>query len=58
MVNIMLNIVFIGFFCWFCFRVSIKTPQNEKILTRIVKEVKGLNPSFDAANIRGNVIFV
>ncbi|CAI8017551.1 hypothetical protein GBAR_LOCUS10650 [Geodia barretti] len=32
--------------------VSIKSPQNEQTITRIVKEVKGLNPTFDAADIR------
>ena len=26
---------------------------NEQTITRIVKEVKGLNPTFDAADIRG-----
>ena len=35
------------------YNVSIKLPQNEVTLTRVVKEVKGLNPSFDGADIRG-----
>ena len=35
------------------YSVSIKSPQNEVTLTRVVKEVKGLNPSFDGADIRG-----
>ena len=35
------------------YSVSIKSPQNEVTLTRVVKEVKGLNPSFDGTDIRG-----
>ena len=38
--------------------MSIKSPQNEQIITRIVKEVKGLNPTFDAADIRGQFFYI
>ena len=34
-------------------RVSIKSDRNEEVVRKLVKEVKGLNPSFDGADIRG-----
>ena len=40
------------------YRVSIKSKENDKVLTRIVKEVKGLNPTFDGADIRGEYCVV
>ena len=35
------------------FSLSIKSKENSAVITRLVKEVKGLNPTFDAADIRG-----
>lgn len=32
---------------------GIKSDENKAVVVRLVKEVKGLNPSFDAADIRG-----
>lgn len=37
----------------FLFRNTIKSPQNVQVVQRLVKEVRGLNPSFDAVDIRG-----
>ena len=36
------------------FRSSFKSDQNQEVVRKLVKEVKGLNPSFDGADIRGN----
>ena len=38
--------------------MSIKSTENEKIMTRLVKEVTGLNPSFDGASIQGISIII
>ena len=35
------------------YRASIKSDRNEEVVHKLVKEVKGLNPSFDGAEIRG-----
>lgn len=35
-------------------RKTIKSEENKAVITRLVKEVRALNPSFDAADIRGN----
>ena len=37
-------------------RSSIKSDRNAEVVCKLVKEVKGLNPSFDGANIRGMLI--
>ena len=37
---------------YYC-RASIKSKDNDKVLLRLLKEVKGLNPTFDGADIRG-----
>ena len=37
------------------YRLSIKSDENEQVMRSVVKEVKGLNPTFDAADIRGKV---
>ena len=44
-------------FSYHC-RVSIKAKENEKTLTMIMKEVKGLNPTFDGADIRGQSLLI
>ena len=36
-------------------RKSFKSSENKEVVIRLVKEVKGLNPSFDAADIRGTM---
>ncbi len=41
------------FFFFFNKRKSIKSPHNTMIMDKLVMEVKGLNSSFDAADIRG-----
>ena len=37
------------------YRLSIKSDENEQVMRSVLKEVKGLNPTFDAADIRGKV---
>ena len=32
---------------------SIRSKENQAVMRRIIKEVKGLNPTFDGADIRG-----
>ena len=34
-------------------RISIKSSQNQDIIKKLIKEVKGHNPSFEASAIRG-----
>ena len=34
-------------------RKNIKSPENQNIIDKIIKEVRGLNPSYEAASIRG-----
>lgn len=41
------------FLFWHLYRKTIKSPENQQILRRLVQDVKGLNPTFDAADIRG-----
>ena len=41
-------------FCPLPCSVSIKSKENQEIISRIVKEVKGLNPKFEGVDIRGN----
>ncbi len=41
--------------CFVMYRASIKSDENQSIMTRLVKEVRGLNPTFDAADIRGKL---
>lgn len=41
---------------YYYYRESIKSKENQAIIVRLVKEVKGLNPTFSGANIRGKFI--
>ena len=34
-------------------RKTFKSIENQALLSKLLSEVKGLNPSFDAAEIRG-----
>ena len=36
-----------------CSRKTIKSAENVAIVSKLIKEVKGLNSKFDAADIRG-----
>ena len=38
---------------YFIIRESINSNQNKATMDRLIKEVKGLNPSFNASDIRG-----
>ena len=38
---------------YFFISKSIKSSQNKGTMAKLIKEIKGLNPSFDAAEIRG-----
>lgn len=35
--------------------VLFKSKENEKVLDKLVKEVRGLNPTFNSADIRGKL---
>ena len=35
---------------------SIKSAHNEAVMRKLLKEVKGLNPSFNGADIRGKLL--
>ena len=37
----------------FYFSKTIKSPENDAVLDKLVKEVKGTNRTFDSADIRG-----
>ena len=36
-------------------RVSFKSTQNQDVLRKLIKEVKGQNPSFESSVIRGEI---
>ena len=36
---------------------SIKSSTNQQIIKKLVDEVKGLNPSFEGHDIRGNFVY-
>ena len=35
------------------FSINFKHSSNQAVVSRLVKEVRGLNPSFNAADVRG-----
>lgn len=35
------------------FSATFKSPRNQQLLHRLIKDVVGVNPSFDAADVRG-----
>ena len=43
-------IIIISFFLVYI--ITFKDLENQKIVTRVIKEVQGLNPSFTSADIR------
>ena len=43
-------IIIISFFL--VYSITFKDLENQKIVTRVIKEVQGLNPSFTSADIR------
>lgn len=41
--------------CYICYiSVTFRDATNQAVAFRLVKEVRGLNPTFHAADIRGN----
>ena len=54
-VRISVNLTKRGCILLFSIRKNINSKENSTVLNKIVKEVKGLNPRFDSADITGIV---
>ena len=39
------------------FRVAFKSSVNQAVVSRLIREVQALNPSFQACHIRGTIIY-